>query len=217
MDDKLVYFNFAEDPLYGQYVDVLPDPYANTELTRDYSVSVGQDSFTIAINYYTWFTRHYCYTYRSGNMLDIHSVELGPYRDGGQATPSFGLTFTGAPVFENFNVMYNGEQLTSSINTLRKGSDSNLPYGECYDLIGRRLAAPPMHGLYINGGRVNYKRIGRSENKIIGLHVWQCDKSDRPVSTRGCGCGLAAPGKPDEKLKVAFECKKVTSVCNVLP
>ena len=154
MDDKLVYFNFAEDPLYGQYVEVLPDSYANTELTRNYSIAVGNESLNIAINYYTWFTRHYCYTYRSGNTFDLHSFELGPYLDDGDATPSFGLTFPGAPSFESYNVIYNGEQLSSSIKASRTEDDAMLQDGQSFDLTGRRLTTRPMKGLYIQGGEI---------------------------------------------------------------
>lgn len=152
-DDKLVYFNFAEDPLYGQYVDVDPDPYAHTELTRNYSIDAGEVSLDIAINYYTWFTRHYCYTYRIGNTFDIHSCELGPYLDGGDATPSFGLTFPGAPSFDSYNIIYNGTMLPASIDTPQ---DTSTP-PPAFDLSGRRLAVPPARGAYIEDGKVKLK------------------------------------------------------------
>ena len=148
-DDKLVYFDFAEDPLYGQYVDVEPGPYAHTELTRDYSVIVGKDSLNIAINYYTWFTRHYCYTYRNGNTLDIKSVELGPYLDGGTGSPSFGLTFSGAPSYDNYTIVYNGEMLHTSIGMPQETKAIN-PF---YDLSGRPLSTPPAKGVFIQDGQ----------------------------------------------------------------
>ena len=149
--EKLVYFNFSEDPIYGQYVEVDPGPNANTELTRDYVITAGCDSLNIAINYYTFFTRHYCYTYRNGNTFDIHSWELGPLRDGDNpGVPSFGLTFPGAPLNDNYTIVYNGETLSTSVNALRESSITSLEY----DLSGRRLTTPPTRrGIYVNGGR----------------------------------------------------------------
>ena len=155
---KLVYFNFAEDPIYGQYVIMDPSPDANTNLTRDYCITVDNDKVNIAINYYTFFTRHYCYTYRDGNTFDIRSFELGPMRDGDSAgSPSFDITLPYIPSSEDFVIMYDGEVLTSSIksplltspNGEENGMDCNL-----FDLSGRRLAAPPARGLYIEDGKV---------------------------------------------------------------
>ena len=152
MDDNLVYFDFAEDPLYGQLVDVAGGPNANTELTRNYSVTAGKDSLNIAINYYSFFTRHYCYTYRKGNTFDINSVELGPYFDEGTGSPSFGLTFTGAPSYENYNIVYNGEMIPTSVSNHQMVNRKSVN-GKSFDLTGRRLVAPPAKGVYIKDGK----------------------------------------------------------------
>ena len=153
--DKLVYFDFAEDPLYGQIIYVDPDPYAMSDIYRDYTVTAGNKSLNIAINYYIWFTREYCYTYRDGSTFDIHSIELGPYRDGGEdETPSFGLTFPGAPSYDHYNIVYNGEVLTSSSIGALQEPGKNCP---AFDLSGRRLSARPTKGLYIEDGKV---RVG---------------------------------------------------------
>ena len=157
-DDKLVYFDFAEDPLYGQIIYVAPDPYAMTDINRDYTITAGGESLNIAINYYLWFTRDYCYTYRDGNTFDIHSIELGPYRDGGGAeASSFGLTFPGAPSFDNYHIVYNGETLPASVE-MPCGTD--VPHS-AYDLSGRHLSVSSASsvpsvlpkGVYIKDGQ----------------------------------------------------------------
>ena len=146
--DKLVYFPFAEDPIYGQYVNVEPSPDANEYGARNFMVSAGENSLNVSINCYTWFTRHYCYTYRNDKTFDIHSFELGPKRDGGAGSPSFGLTFPDAPSFDNYNVTYNGETLTTAIGAPQEPSNIKFPY----DLNGRRTDKPTK-GIYIQNGR----------------------------------------------------------------
>lgn len=149
-DDKLLCFDFAEDPLYGQCVNANPDPYASTEINRNYFIMADEDKLNITISYYTWFTRHYCYTYRNGNTFDIHSIELGPYRDSGDSgTPSFGLTLSGAPSYDNYTIVYDGKILRTSIE---------MPWQEekkhpAFDLSGRRLTIPSTKGIYIRDGR----------------------------------------------------------------
>ena len=149
-DDKLVYFNFAEDPLFGQYLDVEPLPDANLPeyCTEDYTVTAGDDSLNIKVNCYTWFTRHYCYTYRDSNTFDIHSIELGPYLDGGNGTPSFDLTFPITSSFDDYNVIYNGETLSASIDIPKALNKVQ----QRFDLSGRRITQPTK-GIYIRQGR----------------------------------------------------------------
>ncbi|MBQ9285355.1 MAG: hypothetical protein IJ209_03595 [Bacteroidaceae bacterium] len=149
LDDKLVCFSFNEDPIYGQLIDVAPGPNANTEISRGYNITAGNDSLYVNINYYTWFTRHYCYTYRKGDIFYIHSIELGPYRDGGESyVPSFGLTFTGAPSPDIPKIVYNGEELPASLLHLQESNKNS----STFDLSGRRLAAPPARGVFIMDG-----------------------------------------------------------------
>ena len=149
-DGKLVYFNFAEDPIYGQYVAVDPSPDANLPeyCAKDYTVTAGDDSLKVSINCYTWFTRHYCYTYRDGNTFDIHSLELGPKQDGGDGSPSFGLTFPWASSFDNFNVIYNGETLPASTDMPKATNKTH----QNFDLSGRHITQPTK-GVYIQQGR----------------------------------------------------------------
>ncbi len=154
-DDKLVYFDFAEDPLYGQLVAVEGGPNANTELTRNYSITAGESSLSIDINYYTWFTRHYCYSFRKGNTLDIQSLELGPYLDGVQGSPSFNLYIPATSGVKIDNIIYNKEVLTAIHDTpvqqIVNGKSLN---GKCYDLSGRRINNSPLpRGIYIKDGR----------------------------------------------------------------
>lgn len=144
-DDKLLYFNFSEDPIYGQYVMVVSGPDAHTELNRNYSITTGEESIDVSINYYTWLTRHYCYTYRINDTFDIQSLELGPYLDGGDLSSALlGLTFPDAPSFDNYNVIFNGEMLSTSIATPQE-SDQNR---STYDLSGRKVSKPKS-GVYI--------------------------------------------------------------------
>lgn len=145
-EDKLVYFTCSEDPIYGQYVDVDPSP---CDLSHEYDISANEDALKVSVNCYNWFTRHYCYTYRVGNTFDIHSFELGPKRDGGTGYPSFGLTLTSAPSFENYIVIYNGTCLTTSVDTLHESGKSY----STFDLSGCHLATPPTKGIYIRDGK----------------------------------------------------------------
>ena len=157
-DDKLVLFNFSEDPIYGQSVDVIPGPDAHTELYRNYSITADKDTLKIAINYYTWFTRHYCYTYRNANTLDIHSFELGPYRDGSQVgAPSFSIAFPITTSFDDCNIVYDGEALPTVIDTPQISNNSH----SSFDLSGRRISVSSASsvpsvlpkGVYIRDGK----------------------------------------------------------------
>lgn len=161
---KLVYFNFSEAPIYGQYVVMNPDPNANTNPTKDYSFTADEASLNVTINHYTWFTRHYCYTFCNDNTFDIHSIELGPMLDGGgDGISSFDLTFPSVPSDDGYTVIYNGETLTTSINSVQLDTADNsqivnLQIVKYHDLTGRRLAAPPAKGMYIENGRLKINK-----------------------------------------------------------
>ncbi|MBQ6190243.1 MAG: hypothetical protein IJK45_08750 [Bacteroidaceae bacterium] len=150
-DEKLVYFNFAEDPLFGQYLDVEPTPDANLPEygVKDYTVTAGEDSLNITVSCYTFATRRYCYTYRNGSTFDIRSFELGPYRDGGDGgSASLGFEFPGAPLFDNYSIIYDGVTLTTKIDTQQVPNRTHTTF----DLSGRRVINPK-RGLYIQGGK----------------------------------------------------------------
>ena len=146
----LVCFPFSEDPVYGHYVDVAPDPDAHETITRDFEITAGSDSLTVTLSHYPWFTRDYCYTYRDGDTFYINSFEIGPVRDGNDPPKSFGLSFPASISVNNPAIFLNGEQLTTSI----QAPEAPSAYTPAFDLTGRRLAAPPRRGLYIEDGRV---------------------------------------------------------------
>ena len=153
-DDKLVYFPFSEDPIYGHYLEADPHPYA--DYGGDYGVkncnvqTVG-DTLVVTVNRYHFFTRYYCYTYRDGDTCYIRSFELGPYRDGGDTgSPSLSFAFPGVPSSDNYNVVFNGETYSTSIETPR---ESNTSSPAIYDIQGRKLPEGVPYGIFIKGGK----------------------------------------------------------------
>jgi len=154
-EDKLVYFPFSEDPIYGHYIEVDPSPYAvfgGDWGSKNCSVSADGDSLTITINRYHFFTRYYCYTYRHDNTFDIHSFELGPLLDDGDSgSPSLNFSFPSLPSADHYNVVFNGETYSTSIDTPRESNHPPLP--DIYDIQGRKMPDGVPIGILIKDGK----------------------------------------------------------------
>lgn len=105
---------------------------------------------------------NYIYAMKDYNShkVSLRIVALPPFGDGvakGNVDITFSF-FSTDDTYTDFSIDI-AEPFTGI--SAQKTDSTHSSLKQSFDLSGRRLAAPPSHGLYIEDGRVNYKGIGR--------------------------------------------------------